>query len=397
MTDRKLRVLMCHNYYQFPGGEDTVFEAERDLLRKHGHEVIEYTETNDRVGSMNRLNLATSTIWSREAHRKIGDLVRETGADIVHFHNTFPLMSPSVYSASRKAGAAVVQTLHNFRYVCPNGLLFRDGAPCEDCIGRRVALPGVLHGCYRESKTQTAVTAAMATTHRARGTLHKDVDVFIALSAYSRQKFVQGGLPQSKLLVKPNFIDIEPQPVTDTEDYLLFAGRLADGKGIETVLGAWTQGGLDVSLRIAGGGPLESCVMQAASANPSIQPLGHLTRPELLSQMQRASALIFPSLWYENFPVTLVEAFACGLPVIASRLGAMAEIVDDGRTGLLFNPGDAADLQRKVQWISQHPEERRRMALEAQCEYKRMYTGSQNYKQLISIYDTARKSLNAGG
>jgi glycosyltransferase involved in cell wall biosynthesis len=396
MTGAGLRVLICHNFYQQPGGEDAVFAAERDLLRKHGHHVFEYTDTNDRVDSMNRLALAANTIWSRDAHRKISRLVREVEADIVHVHNTFPLLSPAIYSASREAGAAVVQTLHNFRFMCPNALLFRDGAPCEDCVGRRVALPGVVHGCYRGSRAQSAVTAAMLATHRLRRTLHKDVDAFIALTAYSRQKFIQGGLPASKLLVKPNFIDFVPEPDEDSGEFFLFAGRLAEGKGVDTMLDAWKPGSLPAPLHIAGSGPLLETVKQAAAADStSIHHLGHLSRQDLWKQMQQARALIFPSNWYENFPVTLVEAFACGLPVIASRLGAMAEIVDDGRTGLLFHPGDPDDLQRKVRWITEHPEERSRMATEARQDYERKYTGNENYSQLVSIYTAARRSLEA--
>jgi glycosyltransferase involved in cell wall biosynthesis len=396
MTGAGLRVLICHNFYQQPGGEDAVFAAERDLLRKHGHDVFEYTDTNDRVGSMNRVTLAANTIWSRDAHRTIGNLVRETGADIVHFHNTFPLLSPAVYSASRSAGAAVVQTLHNFRFMCPNALLFRDGAPCEDCVGKRVALPGVVHGCYRGSRSQSAVTAAMLATHRLRRTLHKDVDAFIALTAYSRHKFIQGGLPASRLLIKPNFIDHAPEPGPPGGDALLFAGRLAEGKGIDTMLAAWLGGGVSAPLHIAGSGPLLKDVQSAAAEHPaSVSHLGHLSRQDLWTQMQQARALVFPSNWYENFPVTLVEAFACGLPVIASRLGAMAEIVDDGRTGLLFHPGDPDDLRRKVQWIIEHPDERDNMAREARAEYERKYTGSVNYAQTISIYETARRSLEA--
>lgn len=390
MSDRLPRVLFCHNFYQQLGGEDVVFAAERDLLRRYGHEVFEHTDTNDRINGMNRLALAGTTIWSRAAHRTIGDLVGQAGVDIVHFHNTFPLLSPAVYSACKQAGAAVVQTLHNYRLVCPNGLLFRDGAPCEDCVGRTPPLPGVIHGCYGGSRAQTAVTATMLTTHRVRGTWRQDVDVYIALTEFSRQKLIQGGVPAAKIVVKPNFIDPAPEPGPSSGDFFLFAGRLDEGKGVKTLLKAWTSSCPPAPLRIAGSGALLADVSAAVRNSSMIEHLGTLDRTSLLDQMRQARALIFPSQWYENFPVTLVEAFACGLPVIVSRIGAMAEIVEDGRTGLLFNPGDPDDLRAKVRWAWDNPDELDRMGARARCEYESKYTGAQNYEQLMAIYERAR-------
>ena len=394
MSDRLPRVLFCHNFYQNRaqqlGGEDVVFYAEQNLLRRYGHEVFEHTETNERISEMNRLALAGTTIWSRDAYRTLGDLVRKTGADIVHFHNTFPLLSPAVYSACKQAGAVVVQTLHNYRLICPNGLLFRDGAPCEDCVGHTPPLPGIVHGCYQDSRVRTAVTAAMLTAHRRRGTWRRDVDLYIALTEFSRQKFIQGGLPPEKVAVKPNFIDPAPEPGPAGGDFFLFAGRLDEGKGVKTLLKAWVDSCPPAPLRIAGSGALLADVSAAARDGSMIAHLGPLDRPPLLNQMRQARALIFPSQWYENFPVTLVEAFACGLPVIASRIGAMAEIVEDGRTGLLFNPGDPDDLRAKVRWAWDHPDELDLMGARARCEYEAKYTGERNYEQLMAIYERAR-------
>ena len=393
MSDRHPRVLLCHNFYQNRakqlGGEDVVFFAERDLLRRYGHEVIEHTETNERISGMNRLVLAGTTIWSRDAHRTLGNLVRQTGAGIVHFHNTFPLLSPAVYSACKQAGAAVVQTLHNYRLVCPNGLLFRDGAPCEDCVGRTPPLPGMVHGCYGGSRAQTGVIAAMLTAHRLRGTWRQDVDAYVALTEFSRQKLIEGGLPAAKVAVKPNFLDPAPERGLAGGEFFLFAGRLSPEKGVKTLLEAWASQCPPAPLRIAGGGQLLGDVQDAANVNPMVEHLGPLDRPALLKQMRQARMLIFPSQVYENFPVTLVEAFACGLPVIASRVGAMAEIVDDGRTGLHFNPGDPDDLRAKVRWAWEHPDEIDRMAAEARREYEAKYTGEENYQQLMAIYDRA--------
>ncbi len=393
-----MKILTVHNRYQYRGGEDVVYEAEADLLEHYGHEVQRLEFSNETISSarspLASAKLAASTVWSGAGIDRVRRVVRGFSPDIVHFHNTFPLISPAAYQAARAEGAGVVQTFHNYRLLCPNALFFRDGAPCEDCLGKAVAWPGVKHGCYRDSRVQTAVTATMLAAHRLRGTWQKDVDVFIALTEFSRQKFIDGGLPPSKIAVKPNFIDPDPGQKTVSGDYFLFAGRLAAYKGANTVLQAWATGQAPAPVHIAGDGPLESEVQHAASVSSDVEYCGRLDEAEMLEKMKSARALIFPSILYENFPVTIGEAYACGLPVIASRLGAMAEIVEDGRTGLLFEPGDPDDLLRKVRWAWEHPAELASMGAAARCAYESKYTGEQNHRQMMEIYDRARASIS---
>ncbi|MBX3069828.1 MAG: glycosyltransferase family 4 protein [Thermomicrobiales bacterium] len=406
-----MRFLLVHNHYQQRGGEEAVFEAEQSLLERQTLSVQSMAFDNDDIGST--LPAAISTVWSRSSRSAIVDSVNQFAPDIVHVHNFFPTASPSIYSAARSQGAAVVQTLHNYRLLCPNALFFRNGHVCEDCLGKFVPWPGVAHACYRDSRAASGVTAAMLTVHRARRTWLKEVDVFIALTEFSRQKFIEGGLPADRIMVKPNFIDRPDPPIRRDEDYFLFVGRLVDYKGASLLPAAWQLLDNPPPLRIAGDGPAREAVTESVVRSPEsvfssshlpVSPsprlpvsfLGSIPAEQVQQQMSGALALVVPSLLYENFPMTIVEAFATGLPVIASRLGAMAEIVDDGRTGLLFEPGNAADLAAKVRWATDHPAEMRQMGANARAEYEAKYTAEINYRQLMAIYEMAIERRRRG-
>jgi glycosyltransferase involved in cell wall biosynthesis len=383
-----VRILTAHNYYLEPGGEDQVFRCEAHLLEERGHAVLRHSADNRRALEMSRLGLAAAAVWSRASGRRLGSLMAGHRPELVHFHNTFPLLSPSCYHAARKGGAAVVQTLHNYRLLCPGALLARGAAPCESCLGRRVAWPGILHGCYRASHAATAALAAMTAVHRAAGTWSHAVDVYVALTRFARARFVEGGLPAAKIVVKPNFVWPDPGRGTGSGQYALFAGRMSQEKGLETMAAAWKLIEGAPLLKAVGDGPLAGTL----AGVPGIELLGRRTREDVLGLMREAAFLVFPSLCYEGLPMAILEAFACGLPVIASRLGAMAEVVEDGRTGLLFTPGDAADLAAKVGWAATHPAELGRMRREARAEFEARYTAGQNYRALIEIYERARST-----
>jgi glycosyltransferase involved in cell wall biosynthesis len=385
-----VRILVVHNRYQRPGGEDVVFDAEAALLRAHGHQVSQYVEDNAEIGYLNRPRVAVDTIWSRRAGRRLRSLMAEHTPDLVHFHNTFPLISPAAYVTCRRAGLPVVQTLHNYRLICPNALLFRDGHPCEECVPRAgAAWPGVLHACYRSSRPQTAVVAAMLAVHRLRRTWSQDVTIYIALTNFAREKFIAGGLPAAKIAVKPNFVAPDPGVVPAEKGCFLFVGRLSEEKGIRTLLRTWARGNVRVPLRIVGAGPLEGVVREAADGSEFISYLGPLERAAVFQHMRSAHALVFPSEWYEALPVTILEAFACGLPVIAADRGAAGEIVRHAHTGLLFTPGDDHALEAQLSWAGRHPDELRAMSLAARQEYEAKYTAAANYGQLLQIYRRA--------
>ena len=386
-----LSILVAHNRYLHPGGEEAVFEAEVRLLRSRGHLVTELAEDNRRATRMTQLGLAARTIWSGESRRLIRVNLENAHPDLAHFHNTFPLLSPSVYSICRASRVPVVQTLHNYRLVCPNALLFRDGHVCEDCLRKAVPWPGVVHACYRGGRAPSAVVATMLVVHRLLRTWQTQVSVFIAQTEFARQKFIQGGLPADRVVVKPNFVHPDPGRLDDGRDGdPLFVGRLSVEKGVRVLLAAWASLG-DIPVRIAGDGPLSGEFQQFAAARDphKITVVGSADHGQVLQMMKRARFLVVPSECYENFPLAVAEAFACGLPVVAAAHGAMAEIVEDGRTGLLFEAGNAKDLAAKVKWAWQHAAEMARMGAEARGEYERKYTAERNYHSLIGIYELA--------
>jgi len=381
-------MLLIHNLYQQPGGEDAVFRAEAALLRSQGHEVLEFVEDNRKLDCVSPLKAALDAIWSREVQRKLRALIQEKKPDVAHFHNTFLRISPAAYYACKEAGVPVVQTLHNYRLVCPGALLMRGGRVCEDCLRKAIPWPSVLHGCWRGSRMQTSVVAGMLTFHRVLKTWHEQVDCYIALTEFARRKFIQGGLPAEKIVVKPNFVHPDPGERKSPGSYALFVGRLSPEKGLGTLLRAW-QGLKDVPLKVVGDGPLLEEFKTFSRGRKGVEVLGRRSHDEVIALMKRARCLVFPSESYEGFPMTFAEAFACGLPVVASRLGAMAKIVEGGRTGLLSEPGNPEDLAAKVEWAWSHPERMREMGREARREYERKYTPERNYEMLMEIYHKA--------
>jgi glycosyltransferase involved in cell wall biosynthesis len=379
-------IVLVHNFYQTPGGEDESFHSEKRLLRDAGHSVVTFTEHNERVKSLGRFGSAIRTVWSREAQRGLLKVLRQSKAQVVHVQNFFPLISPSVYYAARKAGVPVVQSLRNYRLLCPVGLLFRDGRVCEDCVGRALPWPGIKHACYRASRAATAAVATMISAHRLLGTWSEMVDIYIALTEFSRRKFIQGGLPPEKIVVKSNFVYPDPGPGEHRGGYLLFAGRLSPEKGIGTLLKAWEQAGTGGRLLVAGDGPMQEFVRSACGRIRGVEYIGPLSVEEVYDRMGDAEALVFPSEWYETFGRVAAEAFAKGTPVIAGNIGAVGELVEDCRTGLLFKPGDSADLAAKIEWAGAHPRELAEMRSEARREYEAKFTGERNYHELMAIY-----------
>jgi glycosyltransferase involved in cell wall biosynthesis len=391
---QNMRILVVHNGYQKHGGEDVVVEAEERLLRAHGHSVVRYRRHNEELRGRGPLDILTAgmqTVWSKASAREVAALLAKEKPGVVHFHNIFPLISPAAYYACEEAGVPVVQTLHNYRLLCPGAYFLRDGRVCEECLGRSVPWPGVVHGCYRESRAATAAVATMIAVHRGMNTWREKVGVYIALSEFARKKFIEGGLPGERIVVKPNFVDPDPGLKCGAGEYALYVGRLSVEKGLRVLLGAWGQLRGRIPLRIAGDGPLkEEIAAEIKTRGPSgVDLLGRLAPSEIVALMQGARFLVLPSVCYENFPLAVAEAFACGLPVIASRLGSMAEIVADGDTGLHVTPGDSAELAAKVDWAWRNPGKLQELGKAGRQEYVSKYGPEQNYKRLIGIFERA--------
>lgn len=390
-----MKIVVIHNRYQHRGGEDVACEAETRLLQTAGHAVIEYVRSNTELNAgsfLHHLSAAAGTVWSRRSYRELRKLLFREKPDIAHFHNTFPLISPAAYYACADAGVPVVQTLHNYRLLCPNAYFLRNGRVCQQCLGRTVPWPGVLHACYRQSRAATAVVATMLVAHHIFQTWQNQVAAYIALTEFARQQFIAGGLPAEKVFVKPNFVEHDPGPKQIFGDYALYVGRLSDEKGTRPLLAAWAQLRQEIRLKIAGDGPVREELALALGRVGSVrvvQWLGAVPQSKILALMRGARFLVVPSICFENFPLAIAEAFASALPVIASRLGAMAEIVADGETGLHFAPGDPSDLAAKAEWAWTHPREMAAMGLRARAVFEEKYSPGSALANLESIYGWA--------
>ncbi len=390
-----MKILIAHNQYQQAGGEDQSVVAEVTMLEAFGHEVIQYQIHNDAIKNMSGLEIARKTFWNRTSYAEINELIRKHRPEIAHFNNTFPLISPAGYYAARKEGVPVIQTLRNFRLICPDAYFLRNQKICESCMGRRFAWPAIVHACYRKDRKASTVVAAMLSTHRLLRTWQNAVDFYIALTEFGRKVFIRGGLPENKIVVKPNFVYPDPGPEKGLGKFAIFVGRLSEEKGINTLLEAWRQLDSAVPLKIVGAGPMESIVKDAADQDGRIMWMGHLPPREVAQLVGDAAFLVFPSLWYEGMPRTIIEAFAKGTPVIASRLGAMQELVSHDQTGLLFEPGNPAALATLVGQLWPDSTRLSRMRTSARAEYEERYRLETNHQSLMAIYQQAINNRRA--
>jgi glycosyltransferase involved in cell wall biosynthesis len=393
-----MKIVLVHNTYQQPGGEDVVVESEKGLLESEGHQVIPYFRSNmelQNASALPRIAVVPRMVWSSESRREFVALLDAQRPDVVHIHNTFMVISPSIYSACLERKIPVVQTLHNFRLLCPSATFYRDGHVCEECVDHGL-LRGVQHACYRDSRAATASVALMIAVHRKLNTWGDCVTRFIALTEFQKQKFVASGFPFEKFTVKPNFVDPDPCERATAGEYAVYVGRLAEDKGLRVLLNAWKQLRTPYSLQIVGDGP-ERVGLEAQARDLQLSGVtfrGRLARPETMAAIKNARFIVVPSTWYETFGMIIAESFACGTPVLCSRLGAMAEIVTDQSTGLHFTPGDAQDLAHKVEWAWQHPADLARMGRAARAKYETDYTAKRNYSLLMQIYEQAVAANN---
>lgn len=383
---RQLSVLVIHNRYQQAGGEDAVVRAEVALLRQHGHRVVEYIRHNSEIakfGLLRKASLVASTTWNHMTYRELRRLIRTERPDVAHCHNLMPLISPSAYYACKAEGVPVVQTVHNFRLVCPAGTLFHDGAACSDCNGdlRRA----VVRKCYRDSRVQTAAVATMLAAHRAMGTFEKAVDAYSTPSMFCMERTVKGGVPADKIMVRPNFLVNDPGPRSGSDDYAVFVGRLCVEKGVRQLLQAWRRL-RGIRLLIVGDGPLRGEAERSASSN--VRFAGARSPEETIALIKAARFLVFPSIGYETFGMTVLEAAACGVATVVARTGAIPELVREGKTGLMFDPKDPDDLADKAKWAWTHPIGMNVMGAEARRRYLRNYSAAPGYEALMKLYGT---------
>ena len=390
MSVDPVRVLLVHNRYRTsaPSGEDQAVANERRMLEAHGVEVSTFDRCNDDIDESSWAEkgaLAVNTIWSRRSRLELQARLRSVRPDIVHVHNTFAMISPSIYGACRAEGVPVVQTLHNFRFFCPGGLFLRDGKPCEDCVDHSL-LESVRHRCYRNSVGATAAVASMLALHRTIGTYTRDIDLYITPTKFGRSKAIKAGIPESKVVVKPNFVPDPPRPGPGAGGYVTYVGRLTEGKGSETLVAAWRRLP-SVRLKIVGDGAFRSGLEAIAKREAlNIEFVGMQPKNVVLDAMANAEFLVMPSECYEAFGMVIAESFACGTPVLASNIGSMGELVEDGVTGRKFTAGDPASLAHGVEAMLADKARLRDMRANARSYFDAHLTEDQNSSQLLQIY-----------
>ncbi|MGE0278590.1 MAG: glycosyltransferase family 4 protein [Nitrospiraceae bacterium] len=390
-----MRVLQVHNHYRStaPSGEDAVVDGEAELLRRRGVEVVAYRVFNDDIDTATlgaRARLAWQTVWSIRSKNQLREEIRRCNPDLVHVHNTFPQISPSVFAACTDESVPCVQTLHNFRHICASALLSRGGNDCELCVGH-LPVPAVRYRCYRNSLGPTLALVGMQVFNRVRGTYFRDVAQYICLTKFAALKFEQAGFPVNKLRVKPNFLAEMPQRIHPPSTYALYVGRLSKEKGVGTLIRAW-QDCNSVHLKVLGDGPeREQLEAIATHSRLNVEFRGYVPRAEVAKEISRAMFVIVPSECYEGFPMTVVEAFAHGVPVIASETGSLAEIVEVGVTGLTFPARDSGALARVVHRLHGDSELRDTLSKGAREKAQRCFSADANFQILMSIYEDARK------
>ncbi|MGA3286521.1 MAG: glycosyltransferase family 4 protein [Bacteroidota bacterium] len=385
-----MKILIVHNAYREAGGEDTVVNQEIDLLKGYNEEVFQYRRSNKEVDEYSiwqKLGLPFNIIWSSKSKKEIEDIIVKIKPDVVHFHNTFFQISPAPYYSCRRLRIPVVQTIQNYRFLCPAATFYRDGAVCEKCLGKTMPISGMIHGCYHHSKAASGVVASMLTIHNKLNTFYSCIDELIAVTEFAKQKFIDAGFPAQRISVKANIISPDPGMKSVLGSYAIFIGRFVEEKGVMTLLQALE--GSSVPIKLLGSGKLEETVKKYAGMSLGKEVMEWAPRDIMFDTLKQARFLVFPSEWYEGFPLAIAEAFACGVPVISSNIGSMSEIIEHGKNGLFFRAGDAKDLKTKIEWAWNHPEELQKMGERARQEYEERYTPERNYQSLLEIYKKA--------
>jgi glycosyltransferase involved in cell wall biosynthesis len=379
-----MKIVTVHTYYQQRGGEDISYEMEKRLLQKYGHHVVAFEKSNHLLNLYHPLKMGLITIWNQEIFKEFINFLNLHKPDVVYVTNTFPLLSPSVYRASLNLGIPIVQSLQNFRLMCLNGLFLRKGKICELCKGK-FPWYGILYRCYRDNYLASCLVAIMLGFNRLIDT-YSQIDGYIVLTEFSRNKFIEGGFHQDRLYKKPNFLEMDRISEMDRRAGMIYVGRLSEEKGIDILLQAIELISGKIPVRLLGNGPLRTFVEKKVSRLSRVRWLGEASSLDVLKEIAGSRALVFPSLCYEQFPRVFLEAFATGTPVIASKLGAGEELIENQVTGLHFMPGDANDLAEKMLWLYNHENDGLSMGKNARKEYLEKYTAEKNYDLLINIF-----------
>lgn len=389
MNDKQ-RVLLVHNHYKIPGGEDIVVSNEKRLLEQHGHKVVLYTRSNQELDAFSiwkKITLPFTALFSLRTYREVKYLIKKEKIDIVHVHNTLSLISPSVYYAAFSCKIPVIQTIHNFRLQCPAATFVRKGEICEDCINNGLKC-AIRHACYRGSKIQTLVSASVLKLHRILGTYRKLF--YICLTDFNKGKLLllnrngKNVVREQQIFVKPNFVWKFETEKTEKKEQYIYIGRLDKLKGIHVLLQAWKEFP-EKELLLCGSGPEKNWIDQYLRENhmEQVKLLGQLPHEKVLKLLAQSKALVLPTLWYEGQPMVILESYAVGTPVLASDIGNTGSMLIPGVTGIRFIPGDPEDLKRAVRELEKTEQ------WNTEAVYEKFYTPEKSYNRLKQIYDYA--------
>jgi len=403
-----VKILLVHNFYgsSAPSGENTAYAAEADLLRNRGHAVVEFNRHSDeilRYGIAGSVRGAAGVVWNPFSLGALKRLLRETSPDVVHVHNTFPLLSPSIFYASQPSNVPTVMTMHNYRIGCSAATALRDDRPCTLCLDRKSVLPAIRYGCYRDSRLATLPVSAMIAYHNARDTWRRNVDAFITLTGFQKEKMARFGIPEESLHVKPHFLDHPPRPVPWNErtGNAVFVGRLYAAKGIHVLVDAWTRMGTSgPRLEIIGDGPMKETLersVRTSGAARSVSFLGNVPHDDALKRIAQAKLLVVPSICFEGFPMVIQEAFALGVPVAASDIGSLPYLITENINGRLFPPGNAEALLSCVTKLLNDDAALQLLGAGAKRDFDAHYTAEENYSLLMAVYAAAAEHRKAKG
>lgn len=386
---RPQKILMLHNKYLIAGGEDVSTRNEAQLLRDGGHEVDLVEYDNDEIEKIGSIRTAIRTTWSLPAIRDVKDRLEQKAYDILHVQNYFPLISPAVLRVGAAKGVTTIQALRNYRLLCANAQLFRNGKDCEKCLGNFVPWAGIKHGCYRNSRLGSGAIAAMIATHKLLGTWQRDTHAFIAVSDYVQQKYIKGGFQAEQVFSKPNVVAKSTRATVARKQQIAYVGRLSPEKGIETLISAWKLAHRPGKLVIVGDGPSKKNLMKQNQHEAAIQFLGHVSPNEAKTIMAQSQAIVIPSLWAEPFPRTGVEAFSVATPVFGARSGGIPELFHNNQGGALFTPGSEKELSQLIIKLFTNPQYAKELHIQAAEIFSSRYTPGAILKRTEEIYAQA--------
>jgi len=399
-----VRILLVHNHYgsSAPSGENNVVGEEKALLESNGHEIVEFFRYSDDIrsrGAVGALQGALATPWNPFMYRQLRKLVRAMKPDVVHVHNTFPLISPAIFHALQEFSIPRILTLHNYRLFCAAAIPMRSGQVCTECLTQESALPALRHGCYRDSKVATVPLAFNIQLHRLLGTWTNHVEAFITLTGFQSELMISAGLPQHKVYVKPNFYPGEPGvvPWAQRSDTVVFAGRLGEEKGVDLLLAAWREWGASApQLIIVGDGPQRAIFEEQvrSSGHDNIRFTGRVSSEEAQEWIANSRLVVMPSRWFEGFPLVLREALALATPIVVSDLGPLPDLACNGDVGGVFAANDSESLLQAVRELWTNDELLHEKSKRAANEFSAKYTQEKNYLELMSIYGSAKSNLN---